>query len=280
MGPSLLWWYIFIAMVSFGMRAMIPRDLLKQHFRLFPDRARRAFRGAKATGQRGHERAESLVWAELRRVAWWGPLRRRWLWSVGWLSRCEQARPLAVVVVLRVGYVVRVFLLVTDSLPVHPTSTPPPLLSQPHFTLQLLLLATIQLDSLLPPLRHLHVSKHSLLLRLKRRSDSRPAALGPALELPHTTPKAEAKACCAQPAVIRPDYCVSACAHHPPHYSYTARHIDFLLSSPLTSPSPTNNTSIPPSCPTNTPMLSLRRPSRTLARPSQSHSSTALLVSV
>ena len=53
--------------ISFDMRA-IPRDLLLEPA-LSPSLAAsqsgcRAFRGAKATGQRGHERAESLVWAE------------------------------------------------------------------------------------------------------------------------------------------------------------------------------------------------------------------------
>lgn len=102
--------------------------------------------------------------------------------------------------------------------------------------------------------------------------------IGTCIRAPSLTPKAEAKACCAQPAVIKPDYCVSARAHHPAYYSYTARSIDLLLflhfhlSPPTTTP--------PSPCPTNTPMLSLRRPSRTLVLPSRSHSSTVLLVSV
>ena len=63
MEPSLWWLCGFIVVISFDMRATVPRDNLSgsTHFRrLFPNRDGALSAESQGDGQGGHERAESL----------------------------------------------------------------------------------------------------------------------------------------------------------------------------------------------------------------------------
>jgi len=72
MGPSLWWWWWWCVDISVVVYLLICARypvifFWSQHFRrlwLLPNRAVALSAGAKATGQRGHERAERQVWAE------------------------------------------------------------------------------------------------------------------------------------------------------------------------------------------------------------------------
>jgi len=70
MEPSLWWWYVDISVVVYLLicaRYPVIFFFWSQHFRrlwLLPNQAVALSAGAKATGQRGHERAERRVWAE------------------------------------------------------------------------------------------------------------------------------------------------------------------------------------------------------------------------